>query len=98
MCTDRELKEKIVMYSELHNELKKLVSLKDEIAKFIITELDNRNTDTFDGYKIITERLTEHATKEGKQALKDLFPDHVDDYISVSLSRFVNTANAKKIC
>ena len=97
MCTDSELRLKIQMYNELQNELKKLVSQKDDIAKFIINEMDNRQTVSFDGYKLITERLVENATKAGKQTLKDLFPDRVDEYITVSLSRFINSANAKKI-
>lgn len=97
MCTDSELRLKIQMYNELQNELKKLVSQKDELAKFIINEMDNRQTVSFDGYKLITERLVENATKAGKQTLKDLFPDRVDEYINVSLSRFINSANAKKI-
>lgn len=97
VCTDRELRIKIQMYNELQNELKKLVSQKDELAKFIINEMDNRKTVSFDGYKLITERLVENATKAGKQTLKDLFPDRVDEYITVSLSRFINSASAKKI-
>lgn len=97
VCTDRELRIKIQMYNELQNELKKLVSQKDELAKFIINEMDNRKTVSFDGYKLITERLVENATKAGKQTLKDLFPDRVDEYINISLSRFINSANAKKI-
>lgn len=105
MCTNIELKTKIEMYIDVSNELSKLEKLKKELSSFIVSEMDERNEmvadpdnlDTFGGKKIITSRLTENATAAGKQFLKDNAGNDIDKYLSVSLSRYVNTAAAKKI-
>lgn len=104
MCTDIEYMKLIQEYNKTYSELSELVSKKDNLAKLILAENDKRNEtadaksqDRFMGVKVITERLNENATQAGKQVLKDLFPDHVDDYINVTLSRFVNSRALKKI-
>ena len=85
------------MFNDISNEYARLEKEKKALAEMIISELDSRKTDTFDGYTLITERLSENATKEGKQALKNMFPDDIDTYIHVSYSRYINSRNAKKI-
>lgn len=104
MCTDIEYMELIQEYNTVYSELSELVAKKDNLAKLNIAENDKRNEtadaksrDRFMGVKVITERLNENATQAGRQVLKDLFPDHVDDYINVTLSRFVNSRALKKI-
>lgn len=105
MCTNIELKTKIEMYIDVSNELNKLKKLKEELSAFIVGEMDKRNEnandpenlDVFAGKKIITSRLTENATAAGKQFIKDNAGNDIDKYLSVSLSRYVNTAAAKKI-
>lgn len=96
MCTDRELKTLIDSYVSYHESIAKLDAIKKEIASEIIAEMETRKTDSFNGQKIITERLTENATKEGKAKLKELFSSDIDEYISVSYSKFINTKGAKK--
>lgn len=105
MCTNIELKTKIKMYIDVSNELNKLEKLKKELSAFIVGEMDKRNEltndpenmDIFGGKKIITSRLTENATAAGKQFIKDNVTGDIDKYLNVSLSRYVNTAAAKKI-
>ena len=97
MCTDKELRQAVIMYNDISNEYSRLEKEKKKIAEMIIAELDNRKTDSFDGFTLITERLSENATKAGKQALKDMFPDDIDNYIHVTYSRYINSRNAKKI-
>lgn len=97
MCTDKELRQKIITYNNYSIQVSELEKIKKAIQAEIIAECDARGTDNFEGYKLITERLTETATKEGKQALKTLYPETIDKYISVSYSRFINGRNAKKI-
>lgn len=104
MCTDVEYMELIQEYNAVYAELSELVAKKDNLAKKILAENDRRNEttdaksrDRFKGVKIITERLNENATQDGKQVLKDLFPDNIDDYINVTLSRFVNSRALKKL-
>lgn len=104
MCTDIEYMKLIQEYNSIYAELSELVAKKDNLAKLILAENDKRNEtadaksrDRFMGVRVITERLNENATQAGKQVLKDLFPDHVDDYINVTLSRFVNSRALKKI-
>jgi len=103
VCTDIEYMELIQEYNTVYAELSELVAKKDNLAKLILAENDKRNEkadaksrDRFKGVKVVTERLNENATQAGKQVLKDLFPDHVDDYINVTLSRFVNSRALKK--
>lgn len=95
--TNSELKKRIESYNAYSAKAKELEAIKKELQKEILEELDNRGTDTFEGYCLITERLTENATKEGKQALKEMFAETIDKYINVSLSRFINGRNAKKV-
>lgn len=97
MCTDKELRQAVIMYNDISNEYSRLEKEKKALSEMIISELDNRKTDSFDGFTLITERLSENATKAGKQALKDMFPDNIDDYIHVSYSRYINSRAAKKI-
>ena len=97
MCTDNELRQAVILYNDISNEYSRLEKEKKALSEMIISELDSRKTDTFDGFTLITERLSENATKAGKQALKDMFPDNIDDYIHVSYSRYINSRNAKKI-
>lgn len=96
MCTNETLKKHIKEYAKLKTEIAKLDALAKAESEFIVNEMSDRETDIFDGKKIITERLTENATKAGKQALKELYPENIDTFINVTLSVFVNTANAKK--
>lgn len=104
MCTDIEYMELIQEYNKTYSELSELVYKKDNLAKLILAENDKRNEtadeksrNCFMGVKIVTERLNEHATQAGKQVLKNLFPDNIDDYINVTLSRSVNTRALKKL-
>ena len=104
MCTNEILTEKIRMYVEVSAEVSKLEKLKKELSAFILQEVDNRNKtadpqelDMFSGQKVITSRLNETATKEGRQFLKDNAGQDIDKYLNVSLSRYVNTAACKKI-
>ena len=105
MCTNEELKTKIRMYSDVSAEIGKLDKLKKELSAFILAEMDSRNQQTrdpekldmFEGQKVIASRLQEHATKEGRQFLKDTFREDIDKYINVTCSRFVNTVACKKI-
>lgn len=97
MCTDKELRQAIIIFNDISSEYSRLEKEKKQLAEMIISELDSRKTDIFDGLTLITERLSENATKEGKKALKEMFPDNIDDYIHVSYSRYINSRNAKKI-
>ena len=97
MCTNEVLKEHIRHYAMLKAAAADLESQIEEEKKFIIAEMDNRETLEFEGKKLITERLQETATKAGKDLLKSTFSgDEIGKYLTVSLSRFVNSANAKK--
>lgn len=97
MCTNTELKTKLQLYCNVADEIKKLESIKKELSSFILTEMENRKTNTFENVLIITERLTESTTKEGKAELKKLYGNEIDKYLSVRYSQFINTRNAKKI-
>lgn len=97
MCTNTELKTKLQLYCNVADEIKKLESIKKELSSFILDEMENRKTNKFEDVLIITERLTESATKEGKNELKKLYGNEIDKYLSVSYSQFVNTRNVKKI-
>lgn len=105
MCTDNELRTKIRMYCEISAEKSKLEKLQKELSAFIRDEMDRRNEtitdpkqkDCFEGKQVITSRLRESATKDGLQYLKKSFTEDIDKYVSVTLSRYVNTAAAKKI-
>lgn len=97
MCTDRELKRLIASYVNYSESIANLEKIKRELASEILQEMETRKTDTFEGKKIITERLNENATKAGKQALKELYPDTIDNYLNVSCSQFVNTKACKAI-
>lgn len=97
MCTNTELKTKLQLYCNVADEIKKLESIKKELSSFILNEMENRKTNKFENVLIITERLTESATKEGKKELKKLYCNEIDKYLSVSYSQFVNTRNVKKI-
>lgn len=97
MCTNTELKTKLQLYCNVADEIKKLESIKKELSSFILTEMENRKTNTFENVLIITERLTESVTKEGKNELKKLYGNEIDKYLSVSYSQFINTRNARKI-
>ena len=97
MINDKELRQAVIMYNDIASEYSRLEKEKKQLAEMIISELDSRKTDTFDGFTLITERLAENATKAGKQALKDMFPDDIDNYIHVSYSRYINSRNARKI-
>lgn len=96
MCTDATLKKHIREYATLKNQISELEKLAKAESEFILTEMETRNTKEFDGKTIVTERLNENATKEGKQVLKDLFPDTIDNLLNITLSVFINTAAAKK--
>lgn len=96
MCTDATLKKHIREYATLKNQISELEKLARAESEFILTEMETRNTKEFDGKKIVSERLNESATKEGKQVLKDLFPDAIDNLLNITLSVFINTAAAKK--
>ena len=99
MCTNEELKIRFEAYCSITDRIAKLEKEKKELSDFIVNEIDSRsdNEKLIAGYNVIMERLTENATKEGKQVLKDAFPDNTDQYISVSLSRFPNKRNIQKI-
>ena len=97
MCTNIELKTKLQLYCNVADEIKKLESIKKELSSFILNEMENRKTNKFENVLIITERLTESATKEGKNELKKLYGNEIDKYLSVSYSQFINTRNVKKI-
>lgn len=104
MCTDRELRQKLQDYIAVSAEYSRIEKLKKQLSAEIVAEIDSRNKtadpkslDYFEGQKIITSRLQENATKEGKQYLKSVFHNDIDKYLKVSLSRYVNTAAAKKI-
>lgn len=97
MCTNTELKTKLQLYCNVADEIKKLESIKKELSAFILNEMENRKTNMFEDVLIITERLTESATKEGKNELKKLYGNEIDKYLSVSYSQFINTRNARKI-
>ena len=97
MCTNTELKTKLQLYCNVADEIKKLESIKKELSAFILDEMENRKTNKFEDVLIITERLTESATKEGKNELKKLYGNEIDKYLSVSYSQFINTRNARKI-
>ena len=97
MCTNTELKTKLQLYCNVADEIKKLESIKKELSAFILNEMENRKTNKFEDVLIITERLTESATKEGKNELKKLYGNEIDKYLAVSYSQFVNTRNVKKI-
>lgn len=105
MCTDRELRIKIRMYCEITAEKSRLEKLQKELSDSIKKEVDSRNEtvtdpaqrDIFDNVQIITSRLNEKATKEGRQFLKDNIKEDIDRYINVTVSRYINTAAAKKI-
>ena len=104
MCTDRELRQKLQDYLLLSAEYSRIEKLKKQLSAEIVAEMDSRNLtadpeslDYFEGQKIITSRLQENATQEGKQYLKSVFNNDIDRYLKVSLSRYVNTAAAKKI-
>lgn len=97
MCTNTELKTKLQLYCNVADEIKKLESIKKELSAFILNEMENRKTNKFEDVLIITERLTESATKEGKNELKKLYGNEIDKYLSVSYSQFINTRNVKKI-
>ena len=97
MYTDKELRQAVIMYNDIANEYSRLEKEKKALSEMIISELDSRKTDSFDGFTLITERLSENATKAGKQALKEMFPDDIDTYIHVSYSRYINSRAAKKI-
>lgn len=97
MCTDRTLKQHITKYVELAAKISELEKLKKIEGDYILAEMETRKTDTFQELKIITERLTESATKKGKEELKKLYPEKIENYINVSYSKYVNTANAKKL-
>jgi len=97
MCTNEVLREHIRNYATLKAAAADLENQIEEEKRFIIDEMDNRKTLEFEGKKIITERLNETATKAGKEILKATFNgDEIGKYLTVSLSRFVNSANAKK--
>ena len=87
----------IASYVNYSNHVAELEKIKREIAADIMQEMETRKTDIFEGKKIVTERLTENTTKAGKEKLKKLYPDTIDKYLSVSYSKYVNTANCKKI-
>lgn len=97
MCTNTELKTKLQLYCNVADEIKKLESIKKELSAFILNEMENRKTNKFEDVLIVTERLTESATKEGKNELKKLYGNEIDKYLSVSYSQFINTRNARKI-
>ncbi len=97
MCTDRTLKQHINKYAELAAKISELEKLKKIESDYIMEEMETRQTDTFQKLKIVTERLTESVTKKGKEELKKLYPDEIENYINVSYSKYVNTANAKKL-
>lgn len=104
MCTDNVLREKIRIYCDVSAEVSKLQKLQKELSNFIKAEMDSRNRtadpqelDMFSGQKVITSRLNETATKEGRQFLKDNAGQDIDKYLNVSLSRYVNTAACRKI-
>lgn len=104
MCTDRELRQKLQDYLVLSAEYSRIEKLKKQLSADIVAEMDSRNKtadpeslDYFEGQKIITSRLQENATQEGKQYLKSVFSNDIDRYLKVSLSRYVNAAAAKKI-
>lgn len=97
MCTNTELKKHIRNYAALKAAAADLEKQIEEEKKFIIEEMDTRKTLEFEGKKIITERLQETATKAGKEILKATFTGgEIEKYLTVSLARFINTANAKK--
>ena len=97
MCTNEVLRNHIRNYAMLKAAAADLEKQIEEEKKFIIEEMDNRKTLEFEGKKIITERLNETATKAGKEMLKAAFgSSEIDKYLTVSLARFINTANAKK--
>lgn len=96
MCTNETLKKHIRKYAELASKISELEKLKKIESQFIVQEMDNRKTDTFDDLKLINERLSENVTKDGKQELKKLYPETIEKFITVSYSKYVNTANAKK--
>ena len=89
MCTNTELKTKLQLYCNVADEIKKLESIKKELSAFILNEMENRKTNKFEDVLIITERLTESATKEGKNELKKLYGNEIDKYLAVSYSQFV---------
>ena len=97
MCTNEEMKVKLSMYMDVSEEIKKMEAVKKQLAAFILDEMEARKTDSFQDVKIITERLTETATAAGRQALKNLYRENIDKYMSVSCSRFVNTRNVRKV-
>ena len=97
MCTNTELKTKLQLYCNVADEIKKLESIKKELSAFILDEMENRKTNKFENVLIITERLTESATKEGKAELKKMHGSEIDKYLSISYSQFINTRNAKRL-
>ena len=97
MCTNTELKTKLQLYCSVADEIKKLESIKKELSSFILNEMENRKTNKFEDVLIVTERLTESVTKEGKNKLKKLYGNEINKYLSVSYSQLVNTRNVKKI-
>lgn len=97
MCTNEILRDHIRNYAMLKAAAADLEKQIEEEKKFIIEEMDTRKTLEFEGKKIITERLSETATKAGKDLLKSTFSgDEIGKYLTVSLARYINTAAAKK--
>lgn len=95
---NNELKAKIEMYCDISEQIKSLEEVKKAISGEILHEMDRRETILFEEQKIITERLQESVTASGKALIKaTAASDEINEYINVTLSRFINTRAARKI-
>lgn len=100
MCTDKELKDRLVLYAWYSNQYSRIAAIRKELQEEIIAEMDARAAaDTasekekdfiFMDKKIITERMQESATKAGKELIKKSVTSDVDKYLTVSLARYIN--------
>ena len=97
MCTDYQFERLITTYNNYCKKVAELDAIKKELAADIMAELDARGEDSYNGVRLITEQLRETVTKDGKQALKDMYSGDIDRYIKVSYMRFVDSRKTKKI-
>lgn len=95
MCTNYELKQKLDRFIAVSEEFSRLEKMKRAIAAELIELQDDGEIDG--SINLITERLTETATKAGKEFIKENAGPDVETYLTVSLARYIDKRTATKV-
>lgn len=94
MCTNETLKKHMRKYAEIKNQYDKLKKDLEREKQFILSEMETRNDNNFNGFPVITECLRETLKTD---ELKKLLGNDYSNYTKVTYYKRINAKAIKDI-